>query len=468
MAACLNSLPTNGVAYTAAAISACLASGNTTDLNLAICLATQNQIIQDHRFAKQSDLNSCSAAATNAGIAGCLARRGLRNAVTQAGVDQCLVAPTGLAGLEKCLRTNNLLPRRPGLFQGDANLCVKVEGGTTGLALCLQNGDVLPASVTQAQIDTCIANVTVNSVVRCLRVNYHVPNVLMQAHFNECNNNVGQANISACLDANGLLPVPVANIAAFQAEVDACVTTATAAGIARCMRGKNFISPRIMQPHIASCFDAVGLNAFNCLNANFVTLPAGMTDLELRDCFALNNNTPVNAARCLSLTKRILPTAPLQDHINACSRFAGNQPDVTRPGAVGIAECLNRSGLQPAPLAQANIDTCITSAGLGGVAGCLHTQGIVPAYSRLAAAGGIFATSCAGCHGALMPGNLNVSVYASLRGKVIPGNSAGSLLNTRITNPVAAMRMPPPPAAALPAASIATIQRWIDQGANEN
>ncbi len=466
ISACLNSTPTNGMTYTAATISTCLLAGNATDLNLAICMSTQGQFIQEYRQPKQSDINSCANVVGNSAIAGCLGKRGIKAGVTQTAVDQCLVSD-GLTGVEKCLRRAGALLKRPALFQSDANLCEKLEG-TLGLALCLQNSDLLPATVTQAVIDGCITAVTSARVVRCLRVNFHISNVVMQAHFNECLNAVGQAAIATCFDNNGLLPVVIAAIATFQTEIDNCVTVVGAVAIAKCMRNKSFISSKIMQPHIASCFDAAGLNAFTCLNANFAVIPPLLTDVELKACFAANLNTPANAARCLA-TKRIISSAPSQDHINACARFAGNVADATgtRPGQVGIATCLDRSGALPAPLLQANINTCITNVGLAAVSNCLHAQGVVPSFSRFNLAGGIFAVSCAGCHGVALPGGMNVAVYSTVLPKVIPGSSATSLLYGRITA-AAATQMPPLPAAPLAAAQIATLARWIDQGANDN
>ena len=467
ISSCLNSTQTNGMTYSASTISTCLLAGNATDLNLAICMSTQGQFIQNYRQPKQVDINSCANAVGNSGIAGCLGKRGIKAAVTQTAVDQCL-ASDGPAGVEKCLRRAGVLLKRPALFQSDANLCEKIEGGTIGLALCLQNSDLLAATVTQAVIDTCITAVTSARVVRCLRVNFHVSNVVMQAHFNECLSAVGQAAIATCFDNNGLLPVALTAIAGFQTEIDNCVTAVGAGGIAKCMRNKNFISPKIMQPHIASCFDAAGLNAFNCLNANFAVIPPRLTDVELKACFAANLNTAANAARCLA-TKRILASAPSQEYINACARFAGNVADITgtKPGQVGIATCLDRSGALAAPLVQANIDTCITNVGLAAVSTCLHTQGVVPSFSRFNLAGGIFAVSCAGCHGAAMPGGMNVAVYSTVLPKVMPGSSAASLFYMRVTA-AAATRMPPLPAAPLAAAQIATLARWIDQGANDN
>lgn len=462
LANCLNATATNGVTYTAAAIDTCVVAQNTTEQHLAVCLSKAGQIVQDHRSAKQTDLESCQAAVGSAAIATCLGRRGLRNGMVQSAIDQCLMTD-GLPTLEKCLRRGGAIPRRPGLFQSDVALCEKVAGNTAALAKCLFDADLVAATVTQAIVDGCITAVGVTRVARCLRINFHVSRALMQAHINECNTAVGQAALATCLDNQGLLPVdPATQLAGFQTTINTCVTNVGIGSVARCLRNQGLLSPQIMQPHIQACFDGVGINgAFNCLSANFATLPTGFTQVELAACFTANNNTAANAARCMA-TKRILLSAPTQDHVNACVRFAGVMPDATRPGAVGIGECLNRSGLLPAPLNQAEINTCITN-GMGqttNVATCLHNRGIVPSFARFNAAGGLFAANCTSCHG--NAGGLTIGNYASITQRIVKGNSAGSMLYMRVNG--GGM----PPAGPLPAGSLQAIARWIDQGGNNN
>lgn len=467
LSACLNKAPgATGITYTADAITTCNLAGQTTDLSLAMCLSKAGQVIQDHREAKQFDIDSCTAAVGAGQVAACLGKRGIRGRIVQEFIDRCSTSD-GPNGIERCLRRNTYVTKRASVFQSDATLCERVEGGTASLALCLQNADLLPATVTQTQIDTCVTAVTSARVIRCLRVNYHIPKVVMQLHINECSTAVGQAAIATCLDNNGLLPVdPVTQLATFQTEVDGCVTAVGLAAVAKCLRNKNLLSPKIMQPHIASCFDVAGVNAFACLNANFGVVPAGLTDAQLRTCFAANMNTAANAAKCLA-SKRILSSAPTQENITACQRFAGTVPDATatRPGQVGIATCLDRSGLLAAPLVQANVDTCITNVGLANVATCLHNQGIVPSFSRMIAAGGVLQVSCSGCHNAgNMAGNLNVLSHASVVAKILPGNAAGSVLNMRINSAATPM----PPTGILAANLRAPITRWIEQGGNDN
>lgn len=463
LGACLDRSPgATGIVYTPAVITNCQANGNTSELNLSICLSKNGKVIQDHREAKQSDINSCLTAVGSPQLTTCLQKRGILGRITQASLETCLTSD-GAENIERCLRRTGLISKRASLFQSDAALCEKVEGTAT-LATCLQAAELLPVTVPQSVIDTCIANVTSAKVVRCLRLNYYVSKAVMQLHINECNANAGQAGLAACLDNQGLLPVdPLTQLATFQTEIDTCVTAVGLASVAKCLRNKNFLSPRIMQPHIASCFDAAGVNAYNCLVANFATVPPEVTDAALKTCFANNGNTATNAAKCLS-TARLLPSAPSQENIAACARLAGVAPEATKPGQVGIAACLDRSGLLAAPLTQVNIDTCVTNVGLANVATCLHNQGIVPSYSRMIAVGGTL-NGCATCHNAnQMRGNLNTTSYASVLTKVVRGSSATSLLSMRMTSAAAPM----PPAGLLPAANRAAVARWIDQGANNN
>lgn len=77
------------------------------------------------------------------------------------------------------------------------------------MALCLKNSDLVAATVTQAQVEACVASSTSARVVRCLRLNFRVPPVLMQGHIPERQSSAGQAGIAVFLDNNGLLPVPL-------------------------------------------------------------------------------------------------------------------------------------------------------------------------------------------------------------------------------------------------------------------
>lgn len=465
LASCLNQQPgTMGIVYTAAAISSCQTNGNTTELFLAICLSSNGQVIQDHRDAKQFDIEQCVTAGGQNGVSNCLAARGLRGRVQQEFVDTC-VASAGLTGVERCLRSKGYLNRRPAIMQTDVNLCTKVAGAA-GVALCLQNADLVQATVTQANIDACVTNLGAGFVAKCLRNQYRVPRVLMQAQFNDCNSTAGPAAIATCLDNNGLLPNTFASVAAGQTEIDTCVATAGVAGVAKCLRGKNLVAPKIMQPHIQACFNAVGANnTFTCLSSNFA-VPAALTDAALKTCFSQNGGTAAGAAPCLAAA-RILPSAPSQEHINICAGMAGLDADATGnfPGQIGIAACLNGSGLLAAPLVQANINTCITNVGQANVATCLHNNNIVPSFSRMSAAAGVLGTNCASCHNAtLANGNLDVSVYSSVLAKVVRGNSAASVLAMRINNTAAPM----PPTGLMAQPQRDQIARWIDQGANEN
>jgi hypothetical protein len=82
----------------------------------------------------------------------------------------------------------------------------------------------------------------------------------------------------------------------------------------------------------------------------------------------------------------------------------------------------------------------------------------------------IFSSNCAmsGCHSSTNPQKgVNLSNYSSIisTGDVRPGNPGGSDVFEVITENDLDKRMPPPPASALSAADIATIQKWINQGA---
>lgn len=83
----------------------------------------------------------------------------------------------------------------------------------------------------------------------------------------------------------------------------------------------------------------------------------------------------------------------------------------------------------------------------------------------------LISSGCAmsGCHD---PGKheegLVLNSYSGIREIVQPGNALSSKLYEVITNPDPGDVMPPPPHARFSATDIASIQKWIDQGARNN
>ena len=56
LAACLNNqLDRNGAMYSAAQITTCQTAGATSDILLATCMSKNNEVVQNHREAKQFD-----------------------------------------------------------------------------------------------------------------------------------------------------------------------------------------------------------------------------------------------------------------------------------------------------------------------------------------------------------------------------------------------------------------------------
>ena len=104
------------------------------------------------------------------------------------------------------------------------------------------------------------------------------------------------------------------------------------------------------------------------------------------------------------------------------------------------------------------------SVSLGGLAAVLALQWLAPAQEDLGRqAQTIFAESCYGCHGAGQQMS-NLRLDTNPGKAVIPGDSANSLLMKRITGAGGLARMPMG-GAALSAAKIALIGKWIDAGA---
>ncbi|MDZ4661367.1 MAG: c-type cytochrome domain-containing protein [Pseudomonadota bacterium] len=459
LASCLNGR-VNSDHYDAAVIGACATDGNTSELLLSACMSKRGNLIINHRPATQLDIDSCRTLVGDLNIATCLEKNGVKNNLSQTDIDICTIA-AGPTGVEKCLRAKGLIAKRGVLMQNQAKLCQIIEGNTSNskLAYCLVNGDLLAPTVVQANIDTCIANTGFDRVVRCLRVNNFVSKAVMQAHLNFCNSAVGSAAIATCLDNNGLLPVVAAEVLGLQTQINTCVTNVTVASLAKCLRAAGVLSTAVLQPHVASCSEVAPLTGLlGCLSANFNALPATLTQVEIDDCILRNNGTLANNVRCL-VTKRILPDVPTQASVNACNRFVG---------PTGLANCHDASGLLLPGIVQQNFDTCVTNVGITNVEACLYNTGAIGSYSRLignVAPANLFTVSCSGCHNVnLMRGMMNISVYASVLAKIIPGNPNASLLYQRVTS----ANNPMPPAGRLPAATTERIRLWILQGARNN
>jgi len=79
----------------------------------------------------------------------------------------------------------------------------------------------------------------------------------------------------------------------------------------------------------------------------------------------------------------------------------------------------------------------------------------------------ILAANCnqAGCHGDVSPAKgIALTTYAAVRTLVRPGDSTNSKLYRQISGPRPKM----PPGKPLSSADVATIQKWIDEGALNN
>ncbi len=127
------------------------------------------------------------------------------------------------------------------------------------------------------------------------------------------------------------------------------------------------------------------------------------------------------------------------------------------------------------------------------VCSCKHEAGVLPNQNSGTTNGGInvspaaicsadsvyftntilplITSNCAssGCHDAVThQKNVYLYNYSGILAVVKPGNASNSKLIKVLTETDATKRMPPPPAASLTSTQIADIQKWINQGANNN
>lgn len=476
LATCLTT--NGGVATTYNNVFTCTSGGNSGEADMAFCLSKQGIIIADHRAAMQSDFDACNTAVGATKIATCLEKRGIKNALTQADIDACVAVVT-VTGIEKCLRSKGKLARKATLMSADLKYCAKVAGSNAGIASCLINWDLAPATLTQSAVDTCIGNVGVDSAVKCLRNNFHISKVVMQSHINACADaNAGATTaIATCLDNNGLAPfvAPMASddLTRLQTQINTCVTNVGLGSVAKCLRTNGFLSTVLMKPHVMSCAAGVGsASAAACLDANGL-LPNGVNQAVIDECVAAA--TVDGVARCLRLTKKVITDVPTQPGIFACVRFGGTAPDPTKPGQVGIAACLNASGLLMAGMTQANFDTCIANTGgVTGIEACLYNIGAIGSFARLNADNGPFNQTgsgsindprCQNCHNNNnMNGNMNILSHSSVLAKLVPGDPANSKIYQRMTGDPTPM----PPSGKLGDALIERVRIWILQGARNN
>lgn len=92
--------------------------------------------------------------------------------------------------------------------------------------------------------------------------------------------------------------------------------------------------------------------------------------------------------------------------------------------------------------------------GSTGGSGGGGTTTVTPTYNQLAAAGGVFAVSCFGCHGAVNPrGGLNMTVYENAK-------TAALNIKSRMNNPA----NPMPTGGILGQAQRDLVNAWVDNG----
>lgn len=149
----------------------------------------------------------------------------------------------GPAGIAKCLRTNGFLEKK--IMQGSISACA-LTAGTPNTVACLTanglltNGAALNSpmgtTITQADVDDCVAKGNVTTVAKCLVTKNLLAAKPTQDNFEFCHRLATPANIATCLDASGMLPTGVT-----QANFDTCLAASGLAGLETCMKNRGFI-----------------------------------------------------------------------------------------------------------------------------------------------------------------------------------------------------------------------------------
>jgi hypothetical protein len=205
----------------------------------------------------QAHIGVCNTNAGQEGIAACLDANGLLEAGLQTDIDTCVTA-VGIGSVAKCLRNKGILPNQ--LLQAHVNSCDQAAGDAA-IFNCLNANGLFPAAttVTQATINTCIANVGVAGIAKCLVNQKLVTDFPVQAHINGCNHYAGQEAITTCLNGSGLLLTGLT-----QAQIDQCVTAVGIAGVYGCLVNNGFIQTYSQLIGTGGVFN---VNCMSCHNA---------------------------------------------------------------------------------------------------------------------------------------------------------------------------------------------------------
>ncbi|MGE0764682.1 MAG: c-type cytochrome domain-containing protein [Bdellovibrionales bacterium] len=326
--------------------------------NIADCLGTRG--IQSG--ITQNQINTCISSATLGGVERCLRASGAipRRVLSSSEVAVCMRAHNaGTTQILSCLSNSDLIPQ--GMNQAVyEQQCATANTTAAPLVTCLRaygtyaTRTVVQPYVSQYQVEGpreslgewlvsngfmvagygfaqapdmaarrtafinategCIVSAGIGGVIRCLRANGNIPNLLTQAAIRACLDAAGQANILACLNTN--FPAAAIPATLTQAFIDGCATTAGPDNIRRCLTlTRQVFSDMPTADDISNCKDiyAAGTGVAPCLDSNGLLL-AGLNATQLQEC--LPNSTVTGAAGLTCLLDR--------GYIGSYQRLLGN------------------------------------------------------------------------------------------------------------------------------------------------
>lgn len=206
-------LPAN---VTQAVIDACVtavqadATGAST---IAKCLRKKGYL---PKALVQGDVNSCLKLVDQPKLATCLNANVNNNAagvyapLEQTDIDACIQA-VGAGNLAKCLKKNSLIPT---VLTQEHIIACSLFGGMGNIQACLDGSGFtgsVSVPITQAMVDTCVGNVGLPNLRKCLVKNLAVSSAVTAEETKACTLYAGATPelLSACYSANGLVvPVP--------------------------------------------------------------------------------------------------------------------------------------------------------------------------------------------------------------------------------------------------------------------
>ncbi|MCB0392753.1 MAG: hypothetical protein KDD58_15795, partial [Bdellovibrionales bacterium] len=310
--------PENTGTITQAIINNCITAVGTN--NIIKCLRSNGHL---PRVFSKYHIMACSELVGENNVSECLGNNGLLQYATSTNVaaepifsqldfNSCKEVVGTADNVIKCVRKKAILPKV--VMKGDILDC-KTYVGENNIFSCLKDNGYLTNGhdsdsanddFTQANINTCITNVGVENVAKCLRVGSLASNVMLDQHLKSCwLHTKSTTSLLACMNTANNINVP-ANIT--QAMLDSCQTAVGLPNIVKCLAAREHISPIPDADLLVSCNEHYSIDAMEvCLN-NHNRLPPLLDQEKIVSCFNAKGGVVADMPSCFQARGYISPT----------------------------------------------------------------------------------------------------------------------------------------------------------------